>query len=80
MAELDGLRHSCCLFVGGRMQACFTAAPLPDAFTGVAPKVFLGVTLGPHDICLFWEQLAGLLVLVIFGGGGADRVGPLTLT
>ena len=31
--------------------ACFSAAPLPDTFTGVAPKVILGVTLGPHDIC-----------------------------
>jgi hypothetical protein len=66
--------------VGGWMRACFSAAPLPGAFTGVAPKVFLGVTLGPHDICRFWEQFVGLLVLAIFGGGGVDWVGLLTLT
>ena len=59
------------------MRACFAAAPLPVACTGVAPQVRLGVTLGPHEICLFWEQLAGLFVLDFFAG--ADRVGPLAL-
>ena len=61
------------------MRACFTAVPLPVVCAGVAPKVCLGVTLGPHEICLFWEQLVGLLVLDIFAGAGADRVGPFAL-
>ena len=61
------------------MRACFAAAPLPVACTGVAPKVLLGVTLGPQDICRFWEQLLGLLVLDTFGMVGADRGGALTL-
>ena len=41
------------VLVGFGSWACFSAAPLPDTFTGVAPKVPLGVTLGPHDLCRF---------------------------
>jgi hypothetical protein len=62
------------------IQACFSAAPPPDTFTGVAPKVLLGVTLGPHDICRVWVLLPGLLVRVTLGGVGADLIGALPLT
>ena len=59
--------------------ACFSGAPLPEAFTGVAPKVPLGVTLGLHDICRFCVQLFRLLVLVTLDGVSVERIGPLPL-
>ena len=50
----------------------------PCTFTGVAPKVALGVTLGLHEICRL--ELLGLIVAVLValavGAGGADRFGP----
>ena len=50
----------------------------PCTFTGVAPKVALGVTLGPHKICRFELVELGLIVIAVLvvGAGGVDSFGP----